>query len=412
MTKKKVYIFNSSSRAAVYGIGTYIAQLTDCLKEEEIEFGLIYIHVEGEEVTVTEQEGYQLISIPSTSYSNPQGREYYARNIAYLLKEFIPVEKGVEYIFHLNFMGNPALVSNLKKMFRCKVILVAHYSNWSFTLLGDNLKLKRILAKRPKKRDYSEQSIVKDVKENAKMIAQCDKFVCIARHSMDSFTSICRIDAKKTVLINNALKDCYIPVDEEHKRILRHKYYIQEGIPLLIFAGRLDEVKGIAFLIQAFRKVLETYTNARLLIAGDGSFNRWLKEAKDIWSQIIFTGRIEKEVLYELYHIADIGIMSSLHEEFGFVAIEMMMNQLPVIVSDTGGLSEIVEDGISGLKVPVMNDSKQQVIDVDALSAKMIQLIEHPDFAKILAENARSRFLEKYDLTIFREKMLNLYREV
>lgn len=42
----------------------------------------------------------------------------------------------------------------------------------------------------------------------------------------------------------------------------------------------------------------------------------------------------------------------------------------------------------------------------------MIQLIEHPDFAKILAENARSRFLEKYDLTIFREKMLNLYREV
>ena len=158
--------------------------------------------------------------------------------------------------------------------------------------------------------------------------------------------------------------------------------------------------------------MLETYTNARLLIAGDGSFNRWLKEAKDIWSQIIFTGRIEKEVLYELYHIADIGIMSSLHEEFGFVAIEMMMNQLPVIVSDTGGLSEIVEDGISGLKVPVMNDSKQQVIDVDALSAKMIQLIEHPDFAKILAENARSRFLEKYDLTIFREKMLNLYREV
>ena len=297
-------------------------------------------------------------------------------------------------------------------MFRCKVILVAHYSNWSLTLLGDNLKLQRILAKRPKKRDYSEQGIVKDVKENAKMIAQCDKFVCIARHSMESFTSICRIDAKKTVLINNALKDCYIPVDEEEKRILRHKYYIQEGVPLLMFAGRLDEVKGIVFLIQAFRKVLETYKNARLLIAGDGSFNRWMKEAKDIWSQVIFTGRIEKEVLYELYHIADMGIVCSLHEEFGFVAIEMMMNQLPVIVSDTGGLSEIVENGISGLKVPVMNDSKQQVIDVDALSAKMIQLIEQPDYAKVLAVNARKRFLEKYDLTIFRQKILNLYREI
>lgn len=412
MTKKKVYIFNSNSRAAAYGIGTYIAQLADCLKEAEIEFGLVYIHAEGDEVTVTEEGGYQLISIPGMSSSNPRGREYYARNIAYLLKEFIPAEKGIEYIFHLNFMNSPALVSNLKKMFKCKIILVAHYSNWSFTLLGDNLKFQRILAKRPKKRDYSEQGIVKDVKENTKMIAQCDKFVCIARHSMESFTSICRIDAKKTVLINNALKDCYIPVDEEQRRILRHKYYIQEGVPLLMFAGRLDEVKRIAFLIQAFKKVLETYTNARLLIAGDGSFNRWLKEAKDIWSQVIFTGKIEKEVLYELYHIADMGIVCSLHEEFGFVVIEMMMNRLPVIVSDTGGLSEIVEDGISGLKVPVMNNSKQQVIDVDALSAKMIQLIEQPDYAKILAVNARKRFLEKYDLMIFRQKILNLYREI
>ena len=71
MTKKKVYIFNSNSRAAVYGIGTYIAQLTDCLKEAEIEFGLVYIHAEGDEVTVTEEGGYQLISIPGMSSSNP-----------------------------------------------------------------------------------------------------------------------------------------------------------------------------------------------------------------------------------------------------------------------------------------------------------------------------------------------------
>ena len=51
-------------------------------------------------------------------------------------------------------------------------------------------------------------------------------------------------------------------------------------------------------------------------------------------------------------------------------------------------------------------------IDVDALSAKMIQLIEQPDYAKVLAVNARKRFLEKYDLTIFRQKILNLYREI
>lgn len=151
MTKKKVYIFNSNSRAAVYGIGTYITQLTDCLQEEDIEFGLIHIHAEGDEVAITEKEGYQQISIPTTDFSNFQSRQYYARNIAYLLKELIPYEKGVEYIFHLNFMNNPELVSSLKRMFKCKVILVAHYSKWSFSLLGDYSKLQQILAKRDRK---------------------------------------------------------------------------------------------------------------------------------------------------------------------------------------------------------------------------------------------------------------------
>lgn len=412
MIKKKVYIFNNNSRAAVYGIGTYITQLIDCLKNENIEFGLIYIHAEGNEVTISEQEGYQLISIPTTNFSNFKSRKYYARNIVYLLKEFIPYEKGVEYIFHLNFMNDSALVSNLKKMFKCKVILVAHYSNWSFTLLGDYPKLQQILKKRPSKRDYKEQNIAKEVKENSKMIAKCDKFVCIARHSLESFTSICQVDIKKTSLINNALRDCYIPIDEKQKHAIRQKYYIQEETPLLIFAGRLDEVKGITFLIQAFRKVLKKHANTRLLIAGDGNFNKWLKEAGGIWSQITFTGRIEKDVLYELYQIADIGIVSSIYEEFGFVAIEMMMHQLPIIVSDTGGLSEIVEDKISGFKVPVINDGKQRVIDSEAFSARIIQLIEQHEYAKLMAKNSRKRFLEKYELAVFRQNILNLYREI
>lgn len=410
MIKKRVYIFNGKSRAAAYGIGTYINQLIECMKDEEIEFGLIYVHTEGDEVTITKNEGYQLISIPTIDFTNSKSRQYYVRNIAYLLKEIIPYEKGIEYIFHLNFMNNPELVANLKRMFKCKVILVAHYSNWSFALLGDYNKLLKILAKRSGKRDYSEQKIVKEIKEDAKMIARCDKFVCIARHSLESFARICQLDTKEIVLINNALKDCYTPMDKELRRAIRHKYHIPEEVPLMIFAGRLDEVKGIAFLIQAFKKVLDRYTNARLIIAGDGSFNQWLKEAENIWSQVTFTGRIEKNMLYELYQIADIGIVSSIYEEFGFVAIEMMMHQLPIIVTDTGGLSEIVEDEVSGLKVPINNDSKQRKVDTEILSTKIMQLIEHPDYARLIGENARKRFLEKYEIAVFRRKMLNLYQ--
>ena len=61
--------------------------------------------------------------------------------------------------------------------------------------------------------------------------------------------------------------------------------------------------------------------------------------------------------------------------------------------------------------MPIVHDGKQRVVDTKVLSAKIVQLIEQPYHAKILAVNARRRFLEKYDLTVFRRKMLNLYRE-
>lgn len=89
-----------------------------------------------------------------------------------------------------------------------------------------------------------------------------------------------------------------------------------------------------------------------------------------------------------------------------------MMHQLPIIVTDTGGLSEIVEDKISGLKVPVKNDSKQRIVDIEILSTKILQLIEQPDYAKLIGENARRIFLEKYELVVFRKKILNLYRKI
>ena len=59
--------------------------------------------------------------------------------------------------------------------------------------------------------------------------------------------------------------------------------------------------------------------------------NQWLKEATDCWTKIAFTGRLDKKQLYEFYSMADMGVVCSLHEEFGFVAIAMMMHALPVI---------------------------------------------------------------------------------
>jgi glycosyltransferase involved in cell wall biosynthesis len=100
--------------------------------------------------------------------------------------------------------------------------------------------------------------------------------------------------------------------------------------------------KGLSFLIRSFWQLLTTHPNTHLIIAGDGVIGQYLTEASDFWTDITFTGLLSKEKLYDFYRLADVGVVCSLHEEFGF-AIEMMIHSLPVVVSGVGGLEKIVE---------------------------------------------------------------------
>lgn len=121
---------------------------------------------------------------------------------------------------------------------------------------------------------------------------------------------------------------------------------------------------------------------------------------------------MQKGFLKHKDSITDIGVVCSLHEEFGLVAIEMMMHELPVVVTQTGGLDEIVEDRVSGLKVPVQTINEKRQVDVKQLEEKMHFLLDNPACARELGENGRKRFLDKFELSVFKEKMLNLYNTI
>lgn len=82
----------------------------------------------------------------------------------------------------------------------------------------------------------------------------------------------------------------------------------------LFSPARLDEVKGIAILVRAFRMLLERYPNSRLIIAGEGDYQMLFSQAFKDWSKVTFTGYIDQKTLYDFYSIADMGVVPSLHE--------------------------------------------------------------------------------------------------
>ena len=410
-----LYIFTIDGRANGYGIGTYLNCLIDSVKKEKnIHLTLIKFFCEGErELKIEEEDGYQQIAIPSIpNPRNLNNIERYIRNSIYVLKTIIPDAKNTIFHIHSTLYFNNIAVW-LKQLFQSKILLTLHYTEWSLDLLGDTKQLRQILAKNEEElTEDIEKHIHKGIERDRTIVEHCDKIICIAQHSLDAAKEFFGIESNRICLIPNGLKDEFQPLSETQKNKLKQKLYILENEKIIVFAGRLDEVKGIPFLLKAFSKVLKKHQNTRLILAGEGSFEQWIPLTNGLGTKVTFTGRLNKKQLFDLYRIADIGVMPSVHEEFGLVALEMMMHALPIIVTDTGGLKEIVETGKTGLKIPIQKKNNKPCVNTSALEQQICHLLENQNFALQLGQNARNVFLQKYECKHFKQKMLALYTKL
>jgi glycosyltransferase len=407
---KKLFIFTKTSRAANYGIGTYIDNLIKILHSSSVEFGLVHLHSETSEVKITEKEGYMKIEIPYSAAPVNNARKYYYRNVAYLLKEFMAEDKGIEYLFHLNFMGEEDFVRHLKKMFHCKIIQAVHYTDWSFLLSGNRSQFRRIISTAT--RTGTEKELHHTVKElyrsEKKLFERVDRIVCLSENTRRIIEEDYRIDPQKLSVIYNGLSD---EKSKEEKGVLRSKYGLTD-VPVVLFTGRLDEIKGLKYAIQSFKIVLKTIPYCRMIIIGNGNFDLYTKECEDIWINVTFTGLIDRQHLYEFYTVADLGVMPSLHEQCSYVAIEMMMHGVPLVASTSTGLCEMVEDGVTGLHVPVEEFSDRVEIRPETLAEKMLYLLQHPEERERLGRNARRRYEAVYSLKVMSENMIELYSDL
>jgi glycosyltransferase involved in cell wall biosynthesis len=112
-----------------------------------------------------------------------------------------------------------------------------------------------------------------------------------------------------------------------------------------------------------------------------------------------FLGSVPHENIWKLYEDADFIVHIPLDEPFGLVPIEAALSKKPSIVSDHGGPSEIVANGITGLHVDALNP--------DDIAEKMDSLIKQPEYARKMGEAAYSRALKNMTWDIFMNKFEN-----
>ena len=170
------------------------------------------------------------------------------------------------------------------------------------------------------------------------------------------------------------------------------RQYAMDNEKIILYVGRLVYEKGIQNLIGAMPKILNNYNDSKLVICGKGGMIDALRQEVHnlgIDNKVYFTGYCDSKKVQKMYKCADVAVFPSTYEPFGIVALEAMLAGVPTVVSDVGGLNEIVEHGVTGMKSYAGNSN--------SIADSILALLFDQKLCDTVSRNAVKKVKELYN---------------
>lgn len=168
--------------------------------------------------------------------------------------------------------------------------------------------------------------------------------------------------------------------------------YAMDNEKIILYIGRLVYEKGVQNLIAAMPKIINGYNDTKLIIGGKGGMYDELREqakALGIENKVYFTGYLTSKEVQKMYKCADIAVFPSTYEPFGIVALEAMLAGVPTVVSDIGGLDEIVDHGVNGMKSYAGNSN--------SIADSVLALLYNHQLADNVVKNAKAKVKKEFN---------------
>jgi glycosyltransferase involved in cell wall biosynthesis len=168
-----------------------------------------------------------------------------------------------------------------------------------------------------------------------------------------------------------------------------------EGKKSILFVGRLIKLKGVHYLLNAFKKLTEKMDDVVLIIAGDGECLKELKlltKTLGLEDEVYFQGNIENDLLGAYYLLSNIFVLPSITTHHAdacpLVVNEAMYFGKPVVTSDAVGTTSMIEEGVNGFVVPER--------DSESLYRALFKILEDPELEKSMGEASKKLIEERY----------------
>jgi glycosyltransferase involved in cell wall biosynthesis len=346
------------------GVGAY---LRDLLVMQRESFGA------GVVTAIVPESQREMVQTPAgvaiVSFDDRGNRLLSTLNLARRMREIVARTNPAVVHLHSTFAG--AALRPLLRLIesRAAVIYCAH--GWAFD--RDTARVSRSAAK------WLERNLAR----------WCDVVVCISGHEVRAAAEI-GIPAEKLVQVSNG-----IPREAPRTTLRLVGAQWPEGKRRVLFVGRFDRQKGTDLLVAA---LAELQDSAFCYLVGDTVLGDADQEALPANARA--TGWLSAAELQAYYHSADVLVAPSRWEGFGLTAAEAMRAGLPVIASRVGGLSEIVEDGVTGVLIPP--DDKRALVNALRETSD--------DRLAAMGRAGRQRFLRHFTLDRVHRQLTELYR--
>lgn len=242
-----------------------------------------------------------------------------------------------------------------------------------------------------------------------------DRIIAATPAEEEQLITLYDADPDKIVVIPPGVDlERFHPMD---KKEAKRRVGIPCGDANILFAGRIEPLKGIDTMLQAMAIIQErapaTVENCCMAIIGgdpwaddlDEEMAR-LQELRDdlkIHDLVVFLGAKDQEILPNYYAAAEVVVMPSHYESFGMVALEAMAMGTPVIASEVGGLAHLVKHERTGYHVPSR--------DPEALARRIFELLTNPRCREAMGQAAREH-AQAYAWPNIVSQMMQVYCEL
>jgi glycosyltransferase involved in cell wall biosynthesis len=234
----------------------------------------------------------------------------------------------------------------------------------------------------------------------------CSRVIAVSEGTRQHYINRGDLSPNKIITLYNGIDlSRFNGLTETIRQTYRHALAIPAEAPVLITVAVLRQPKGIQYLIEALPAIIQAVPAIRCLVVGSGSYEDQLKALVSqlgLTDYVIFTGT--RTDIPELMATGDVFVLPTLGEALPTVLAEAMAAYKPIVVSNVGGVPEMIEHGYNGLLVDPANPSR--------LAEACLQLLQNPVLAQAMSQAGRKVVEQKFNIRIQAQRLSELYRQI